>query len=116
MIQLMPFAEDTVIGKLEENLKSVTSVTALLDKGYTPEQLLEALLGNLGLEITDTMPAEFYCNCSKERVEKAVASIGRKDIQEMIDDGEDIEVKCHFCDTAYNYTVDELKEIIKRSK
>lgn len=116
IIQLMPFAEDQVIDQLEENLKNVTSVTELLDNGYSPEQLLDALLGNLGLEITDTMPAEFFCNCSKERVEKAVASIGRKDIQEMIDDGEDIEVKCHFCDTAYNYTVEELKEIIKRSK
>lgn len=116
IIQLMPFAEDKTIDKLEENLKKVTSVTELLDKGYTPEQLLEELLGNLGLEITDTIPTRFYCNCSKERVEQAVVSIGRKDIQEMIDEGEDIEVKCHFCNTAYKYTIDELKEIIKRSK
>ena len=116
IIQLMPFAEENTISQLEENLKNVTSVTALLDQGYTPEQLLETLLGNLGLEITDTVPTQFYCNCSKERVEQAVVSIGRKEIQEMIDDGEDIEVKCHFCNTAYRYTVDELKNIIKRSK
>ena len=116
IIQLMPFAEEKTISQMEENLKNVTSVTALLDQGYTPEQLLETLLGNLGLEITDTVPTQFYCNCSKERVEQAVVSIGRKEIQEMIDDGEDIEVKCHFCNTAYRYTVDELKNIIKRSK
>ena len=116
IIQLMPFAEEKTISQLEENLKNVTSVTALLDQGYTPEQLLETLLGNLGLEITYTVPTQFYCNCSKERVEQAVVSIGRKEIQEMIDDGEDIEVKCHFCNTAYRYTVDELKNIIKRSK
>ena len=116
IIQLMPFAEEKTISQLEENLKNVTSVTALLDQGYIPEQLLETLLGNLGLEITDTVPTQFYCNCSKERVEQAVVSIGRKEIQEMIDDGEDIEVKCHFCNTAYRYTVDELKNIIKRSK
>lgn len=116
IIQLMPFAEEKTISQLEENLKNVTSVTALLDQGYTPEQLLETLLGNLGLEITDTVPTQFYCNCSKERVEQAVVSIGRKEIQEMIDDGEDIEVKCHFCNTAYRYTVEELKNIIKRSK
>lgn len=116
IIQLMPFAEEKTIDKLEENLKKVTSVTELLDKGYTPEQLLEELLGNLGLEITDTMPSRFYCNCSKERVEQTVVSIGRKDIQEMIDEGEDIEVKCHFCNTAYTYTIEELKEIIKRSR
>lgn len=116
IIQLMPFAEDQTIDQLEENLKNVTSVTELLDRGYTPEELLDALLGNLGLEITDTLPTQFHCNCSKERVEKAVVSIGRKEIQAMIDDGEDIEVKCHFCNTAYNYTIDELKEILKRSE
>lgn len=116
IIQMMPFAQEETIAQIEENLKNVTSVTSLLEKGYTPEQLLDALLGNVGLEITDTIPTQFYCNCSKERVEKAVASIGRKDIQEMIEEGEDIEVKCHFCNTAYHYSVEDLKKIIKRSK
>ena len=116
IIQLMPFAEESVISQLEENLKGVTSVTALLDKRYTPEQILEELLGNLELEITDTIDTQFYCNCSKERVERAVASVGRKEIQDMINEGKDIEVKCHFCNTAYNYTVEDLKKIIKRSK
>lgn len=116
IIQMMPFAAEETIAKIEENLKNVTSVTELLDKGYTPQQILKELLGNVGLEITDTIPAQFYCNCSKERVEKAVASIGRKDIQEMIDEGEDIEVKCHFCNSAYNYTIEDLKQIIKRSR
>ena len=116
IIQMMPFAEDATISQIEENLKLVTSVTELLDKGYTPEQLLEELLGNVGLEITDTIPTRFYCNCSKERVEQAVASVGKKDIQEMINDGKPIEVKCHFCNTAYHYSVEELKNILKRSK
>ncbi len=116
IIQMMPFAKEETIAQIEENLKNVTSVTELLDRGYTPEQILEELLGNVGLEITDTMPAQFTCNCSKERVEKAVASIGRKDIQEMIDEGKDIEVKCHFCNSAYNYTVEDLKRIMKRSR
>lgn len=116
IIQLMPFATEETISQLEENLKDVTSVTDFLDKGYTPEQMLEKLIGHLDLEITDTIPTQFYCNCSKERVEQAVASIGRKDIQEMIDEGKDIEVKCHFCNTAYNYTVEDLENILKRSK
>lgn len=116
IIQLMPFATEETISQLEENLKDVTSVTDFLDKGYTPEQMLEKLIGHLDLEIIDTIPTQFYCNCSKERVEQAVASIGRKDIQEMIDEGKDIEVKCHFCNTAYNYTVEDLKNILKRSK
>ena len=110
IIQLMPFAEDATIDKLEENLKNVTSVTELLDHGCTPEGLLEALL-----EVLDTLPTQFHCNCSKERVEKAVASVGREDLQAMIDDGEDIEVKCDFCNSTYKYTVDELKEILKES-
>ena len=116
LIQLMPFADEKTITQLEKNLENVTSVTALLDKGYSPEQLLEELLGNLGLEITDTVETKFYCNCSKERVEKAIVSIGKKEIQEMIEEGKDIEVKCHFCNTAYNYTVEDLKRIIKRSR
>ena len=116
IVQLMPFAEEKVISRLEENVGKITSVTRLLEEGYTPQRLLEDLTEGLDLEITDTMPARFYCNCSKERVERAVASIGAKDIREMIDEGKDIEVKCHFCNTAYSYSVDELKNILTRSK
>ena len=116
IVQLMPFAEEKVISRLEENVGKITSVTRLLEEGYTPQRLLEDLTEGLDLEITDTMPARFYCNCSKESLERAVASIGAKDIREMIDEGKDIEVKCHFCNTAYSYSVDELKNILKRSK
>lgn len=114
IVQLMPFAEEKTISQLEENLKNVTSVTSLLDKGYSPEQLLDALLGNLGLDITDTMETKFHCNCTKERVEQAVASIGRKEIQDMIDEGRDIEVKCHFCNTAYTFSVEKLGQILEK--
>ena len=111
IIQMMPFAKEETISQIEENLKNITSVTDHLKKGKTPEQILEILLG-----ITSTMPTKFYCNCSKERVEKAVISVGKKEIQDMIDDGQDIEVKCHFCNTAYKYSVEELKDILKRCK
>ena len=116
IIQLMPFAEEEVIEKLEKKLAEVTSVTKLLNDGNTPEQILEILLGDLGVEITDTMPAKYYCNCDKERVEKAIVSIGKKEINEMIQDGKPIEVKCHFCNTAYQFTIEDLKQIIKRSR
>ena len=116
IVQLMPFAQESVISRLEENVGKISSVTKLLEAGYTPEQLLADLTEGLDLEITDTMPARFYCNCSKKRVERAVASIGEKEIREMIADGKDIEVKCHFCNTAYTYTVEELQEILKRSR
>ena len=116
IIQVMPFVEDAVLDKLEENIKKIDSVTAMLDKGYTPEQILETVLEGMDVEFTDTVPTRFYCNCTKERVEKAIVSIGKKDIQEMIDDGKEIEVNYHFCNTNYKFTVDELKEIIKRSR
>ena len=113
IVQVMPFIEDEVLNRLEQNIQSVTS---MLDNGHTPEEMLSQVLEDLDLEITDTLPARFYCNCSKERIEKAIISIGRKDIQSMIDDGEDIEVKCHFCNTAYKYSVDELRELLKKSR
>lgn len=116
IIQLLPFAEEEVISRLEEALKGITSVTSLLDQDLTPELILEKILGDFGLEILDTIPTKFDCNCSKKRVEKAIVSIGKKDIKEMIDEDKDIEVNCHFCNTHYNFSVEELKDIIKRSK
>ena len=116
IVQVMPFIEDEVLNKLEANIQKIQSVTSMLDNGHTPEQMLEQVLEGLNLEITDTMPAQFYCNCSKKRIEKAIISIGKKDIQEMIDEGKEIEVKCHFCNTAYKYSVDELKELLKQAR
>lgn len=116
IIQLMPFADEEVISKLEQKIAEFTSITSYLDQDYTPEMILEHLLGEFGVEIMDTLPTQFHCNCTKERVEKAIVSIGKKDIQEMIDDNEPIEVNCHFCNTHYNFSVDELKDILKRSK
>lgn len=116
IIQLMPFAENEVITKLEENLSNVSSVTKMLDEGNTPEKMLEILLEGLEPEITDTIPAEFNCNCDKKRVEKALISIGKTEIKSMIDDGEEIEVNCQFCNSHYKFSIDELKDIYKRAK
>jgi molecular chaperone Hsp33 len=116
IIQLLPFADEAVIDQLEKKIGEIDSITALLDKHETPEIILEHILGDFGLTILDKMPTQYYCNCTKERVEKAIVSIGKKDIQDMIDDNEPIEVNCHFCNTSYNFSVDELKEIIKRSR
>ena len=116
IIQLMPFTEEAVISRLEENLKKVTSVTSLLEEGHTPESLLELLLEGFDIEFNDRIPTQFYCNCSKERVERALISIGKKDIQEMIDEGKEIEMNCHFCNKNYTFTVEELKRILKECK
>ena len=116
IVQLMPFADERVVDRLEQKINGITSITELLDRNMTPEMILDHVLGDLGVTIMDTMPAQFSCNCTKERVEKAIVSIGRKDIQEMIDDGKPVEVNCHFCNKNYIFTVEELKQIIKRSR
>lgn len=116
IIQLMPFIDEKIVDRLEEKLANVTSVTSMLDQGYTPEMILEELLGEFGLEITDTMPTRFSCNCDKQRVEKALISVGRANLNEMIQDGKTIEVNCHFCNSKYEFTVEELKSLIRRSR
>lgn len=116
IIQLMPFAQEETITKLEENLQKVQSVTSLLNEGKSPEELLAVVLDGFNIEVTETVPTKYFCNCDKNRVEKAIISIGKKDIKEMIEDGEDVEVNCHFCNTHYIFSVDELKEILKKSK
>ena len=116
IVQLMPFAEDEVIEKLEENLKGISSVTAMLEAGDRPEDILERLLKGMEPEILDTIPTAYRCDCHKERVARAIISIGRKDIQEMIDDGKEIEVNCQFCGKKYCFSVDELREMLKRAR
>lgn len=111
IIQLLPGATDEMIDKLEARLGEITSITALLDEGSTPEMILEHILGEFGLEIMERIPTRFECNCAKDRVEKALISIGRKELDEMIDDGKTIEVNCHFCNKNYEFTVEELKAI-----
>ena len=116
IIQLMPFTEESVISQLEENLKDVTSVTTMLEEGHTPESLLKTLLKGFDIEINETIPTQFYCNCDKDRVEKALISVGRKELKEMIDEGKEIEMNCHFCNRNYTFSVEELKNILKRCK
>ena len=116
IVQVMPFAEEATIAKLEENVQKIQSVTTLLEQGHTPESLLEQVLDGFDIEVTDTIPTEFYCNCSKERVERALISIGRKELNEMIQEGKEVELNCHFCNKNYTFSVEELKEILRKCK
>ena len=115
IIQLLPGASEEMITQLEERLKEISSITTLLDQGDTPEMILEHILGQFGLEINDRLPVDFHCNCTKERVEKALISVGKKDIQEMINDGKPIEVNCHFCNKNYEFSVDELENMLEKA-
>lgn len=116
IVQLMPFAGEEVIERLEENLTKINSVTSLMEEGKTPEQILAMLLEGLEPEITDTIPASFWCNCDKKRVEKALISIGKKELQDMIEDGEEIEINCHFCNSYYKFSLEELKDLYRRAR
>ena len=116
IIQVMPFAEDEVITALENKLSTVSSITSMLDAGMTPENILEELFEGLSLDIMDKVPTAFSCNCSRERVEKALISVGKSEIQSMIDDNEPIEMNCHFCNTKYVFEVEELKKILKSAR
>lgn len=116
IVQVMPFAEESTIAKLEQNVQKIQSVTTLLEQGHTPESLLEQVLEGFDIEINDTIPTEFYCNCDKNRVEKALISIGRKELNELIQEGKEVELNCHFCNTNYVFSVEELKEILRKCK
>ena len=115
IIQLLPGASDEIIDRLEAKLSVISSITSLLDAGKTPEEILTDILGEFGLEILKKMPVQFHCDCERSRVEKAIISIGRKEIQDMIDEGKEIEVNCQFCNKHYKFSVDELGEMLKKA-
>jgi len=112
IVQLMPFAEESVIAKLEEKIESVQSVTSMLSAGKTPELILEEILGDMGIHINDTMPVDFYCNCSRSRVEKVLISLGRKELTSMVNDGKPIELNCHFCNKKYVFDTEAIKQLL----
>lgn len=116
ILQLLPGASEEIISGLEDKLATISSITSLLDEGKTPEMILEYILGDFGLEILDKVPTGFHCNCSKGRIEKALISVGKKELQEMIDDGKTIEVNCHFCNKNYPVTVEELKSLMEQAR
>lgn len=116
ILQMMPGASEEVISALEKRLGEITSITALLDAGNTPEMILEHILGDFGLEILDKLPTAFSCNCSEERIEKALISVGKQELQSMIEDGKTIEVNCHFCNKHYPVTVERLKELLEMAR
>lgn len=113
IIQLMPDTEEAVIAVLEKRLAEAEPVTTLLAKGYTPERMLEELLDGFDVVFSDQrIPASFSCNCSKERMKKALISIGKAELNDLIADQEPIELHCHFCNTDYVFEPEELVRLI----
>ncbi len=114
IVQLMPFAEDDVVDKLEKRISNITSVTDMLEKGMTPEDILKEVMGDMEVEFTDKIETGFQCNCNREKIVKVLSGISKKDLDEIINDGKEIEVKCDFCNTAYKFSVEELKILRKQ--
>lgn len=116
IIQLMPGATEEMISGLEKKLGDIAPITTMLDQGMTPEKILDYVLGEFGLEILDKIPTQFACNCSKRRIEKALISIGKEELQSMIDEGKTVEVGCQFCGRQYAVGVDELERLLAQAK
>lgn len=112
LIQLLPTADDTIIDKVERGLEGLPSVTSMLAEGLTPEEICKKVLPEFNVEVLDTAECEYKCNCSRERVEQALISVGREELLDMAND-EVTEVKCHFCPEIYKFTSDDIKELAK---
>lgn len=116
IVQLLPDASEAVIELLEKKLADLEPVTTMMEKGMTPEDMLSYIFEGVDIEFTEKRGVEFYCDCSKEKVSRALAAISDKDMQDIVDDKEDIEVKCFFCNTAYKFSIDDIKALLSSRK
>ena len=117
LIQLMPDAPEDVISALETKLSQIPYVTDMLDAGFTPEKILEVILGKQeGFQIMEKKPANFICNCDKERVSKALISIGKSELEKIIEEDKKANLHCHFCSKEYDFSQEELVELLKNAK
>jgi len=112
IIQLMPDTDENIIDALEKKIANISSVTQMLEEGKTPEDMLDLVLGDFGITILNKMPTRFYCNCSRQRVEKALISIGLKDLNDILKTDKKAQLHCHFCNKEYNFDEEQLKKII----
>ena len=116
IVQLLPFASDETITKLEENLKEITAVTSHFAEGKSAEDLINLIARDMDPQITDTVETKFYCNCDKDRVQKALVSLGKKELQSLIDEGGDVTLNCGFCNTDYTFSVEDCKKLLESAK
>ena len=116
IIQVMPGATDEAITKLEENIKKVKSVTELLDSGKTIEDVIADVLEGFELDFNEKKDTKYYCNCSKERVEKVLITLGEKELTDIIEQDKKAELSCHFCEKVYNFDEEELRKLLKSAK
>ena len=114
LIQLLPGAPDETIDKLEEGIRRAGAVTSMLDAGLTPEDILGQVMGDLGVLFLETTEVSYKCYCDRDRVTAALISLGRKELEQIAQEGKAFPVECHFCDTVYSFTPEDVKEILKK--
>lgn len=113
LIQLLPGAPDDVIMKIETGIACAGAVTPMMDSGMSPEEILRRVLCEFELEMFKREAVEYRCYCSRERVEKTLITVGKKDLQEIVEEGKDITIECQFCDTVYKFTPEEVEKLLK---
>ena len=113
IIQLLPGAPDDIIDKIEAGIQNAGAVSRLLAAGMDGQVVLETVLHGFELEILETQPVEYRCYCSRDRVTRTLISLGRKELQSIVDDGKDIHIDCQFCDKIYDYTPEQVRQILK---
>lgn len=116
MIQMLPGAEDETIAEIEERLKTIVPVSKMIQEGLTPEEILFQILGENHVQILDKMPVQFKCQCSRERICDALVSLGKKEIEEIMETEGQAEAQCHFCNERYHFSKEELEEIRDEAK
>ena len=116
LLQLLPGAPEETIDKLEEGIRRAGAVTAMLEQGMTPEDILGQVCGDLGILFMETTEVSYKCYCSRDRVEAALISIGEKELTQIIEEGKTLPVECQFCDTVYEFTPDDVRQMLTRAK
>ncbi|MCH1626918.1 Hsp33 family molecular chaperone HslO [Fredinandcohnia quinoae] len=115
LLQLLPGTDEVIISKIEQRLKEIPPISKLIEKGLSPEDILAELVGKDNLKILEKMPVSFVCPCSKERIERAIISLGQEEIEAMINEDEKAEAQCHFCNETYHLTKEELIDLKKQA-
>ena len=114
LLQLLPGAPDDVIDRLEEGIRRAGAVTAMLEQGMTPEDILGQVCGDLGVVFMETTEVGYKCYCSRDRVTKALISLGREELTQIMEEGKDFPVECQFCDDVYTFTPSDIEELLKK--
>ena len=112
LVQLLPFADESAIAEIEKNINAIKPVSTMIDEGLTPPDICKLLLKNLEPEILDESMPVYRCDCSKERIERALISMGREQLKELIEEDNGTEVCCHFCDKKYRYSKEDLENLL----